>query len=548
MSDELQQEFDDQLLSAYLDDELTPEERARVEERLAVDPAARQLVEQLRAVSRTLQGLPQESLGEDLRGAVLQRAERAMLAPAQVRLHEPATDGQSPRRFSYGRSPRGWAWAGLAVAAALVIMFIEREGQRDKLPDVAVAPRSEDLAGGSSREVPELRALPMRSTPMAAATGDSADSAARDATMAEMAAPASRPVDTSTPPAAASEPEQPTTEALAASDRLEVGARVHDDSAPAAAAPDDRRAGLAVASPAAERLPGEGLLRTEEDRADTVATAAAPPAADIGREEELDLAAEDELVVVRVNVRPAALRNQEFDRLLSSNSIVFEPPVEDNQTATTSGAAGGEFAMMGRGADKPVGKAENVAADQNVDAVLVEAPVAQIEQCLADIDADKDNYLGVAIDQEPANRAVPLQNVANERNWQRYNRGRVPQQQVQLAPESNVYYDAEQNRAYGLGRNFLPAQQSLAKGVKLSEANGRAMRVQTQQVDTQRAIDQLRSRQLSGGRGGLGVSRGSAAKEPADEAGYRPDADMLQVLFVLTAEPTPSPAAGDRIP
>ena len=71
--------IDDELLSAYLDDELAPEERARVEQRLAADPAARQLLEQLRAVSRAVKDLPAEPIGVDIRDTVLRRAERAML-------------------------------------------------------------------------------------------------------------------------------------------------------------------------------------------------------------------------------------------------------------------------------------------------------------------------------------------------------------------------------------------------------------------------------------------------------------------------------------
>ena len=83
MSDLEAANFDDELLSAYLDDELTPEERARVEERLAADPAARQLLDELRAVSRAMKDLPPATLGADLRETVLRRAERAMLVSGE---------------------------------------------------------------------------------------------------------------------------------------------------------------------------------------------------------------------------------------------------------------------------------------------------------------------------------------------------------------------------------------------------------------------------------------------------------------------------------
>ncbi len=67
-------ELNDELLSADLDDELSPEERAAVEARLADDAAGREMLHQLRAVSQAVQCLPQEIVGHDLGDAVLRRA------------------------------------------------------------------------------------------------------------------------------------------------------------------------------------------------------------------------------------------------------------------------------------------------------------------------------------------------------------------------------------------------------------------------------------------------------------------------------------------
>ena len=72
---------DTELFSAYLDGELTADEQVRVEQILATSPEARQLVEELRALGSTLQGLPQKKLDEDLSARVLQVAERRMLLP-----------------------------------------------------------------------------------------------------------------------------------------------------------------------------------------------------------------------------------------------------------------------------------------------------------------------------------------------------------------------------------------------------------------------------------------------------------------------------------
>ena len=68
-------ELDDELLSAYLDGELTADEQAAVEARLSADPAAAELLHQLRAVSQAVQGLPQEVVGRDLGGPIARLVE-----------------------------------------------------------------------------------------------------------------------------------------------------------------------------------------------------------------------------------------------------------------------------------------------------------------------------------------------------------------------------------------------------------------------------------------------------------------------------------------
>jgi len=115
MSEAEATDCDDELLSAYLDDELAPEARARVEERLAADPQARQLLDELRSVSRAMRDLPHTVLETDLRESVLRRAERAMLVSGDSAAANRLRDVL--RKFPIGRSKRTWAWAGAALAA-----------------------------------------------------------------------------------------------------------------------------------------------------------------------------------------------------------------------------------------------------------------------------------------------------------------------------------------------------------------------------------------------------------------------------------------------
>ncbi|MGD9648239.1 MAG: zf-HC2 domain-containing protein, partial [Pirellulales bacterium] len=66
---------DQERLSAYLDGELSADEQARVEQLLADEPAARQLLDELRAVSTTLQSLPRAPVPGDLAADVLREIE-----------------------------------------------------------------------------------------------------------------------------------------------------------------------------------------------------------------------------------------------------------------------------------------------------------------------------------------------------------------------------------------------------------------------------------------------------------------------------------------
>ncbi len=112
--------FDDELLSAYVDGELTEAERAVVEERLRNDPAARELVAVMRSLAGTLRSLPKLRVAEDVRSAVL----------AQVR------DKPKVELAEYRRGPlRRLMWPAIAIAAALLLMFTQDD--RVKNRDVA---------------------------------------------------------------------------------------------------------------------------------------------------------------------------------------------------------------------------------------------------------------------------------------------------------------------------------------------------------------------------------------------------------------------------
>jgi anti-sigma factor RsiW len=70
--------YSDERISSYLDGELSADEQARFEERLAENAELRQLVEELRALRGSLNLLPRYQLEPDFAERVLRRAEQRM--------------------------------------------------------------------------------------------------------------------------------------------------------------------------------------------------------------------------------------------------------------------------------------------------------------------------------------------------------------------------------------------------------------------------------------------------------------------------------------
>jgi len=106
-------EFPDELLSAFLDDELSPAERAQVEQHLAASAADRQLLAELRSLRSDVASLPSVAVSPDFADRVV----RAAVAEAQKYSGATATVSLAPtaRRFA-----RRWM-IGTAVASAAAL-------------------------------------------------------------------------------------------------------------------------------------------------------------------------------------------------------------------------------------------------------------------------------------------------------------------------------------------------------------------------------------------------------------------------------------------
>lgn len=144
-----QPDFDDSLLSAYVDGELTDEQRAKVEARLAEDPQARQLLDELEAVSVKVRSLPRAQLTGDMRAAVFQQI-----------------DGPSvPLQPSKLTMRKRLLWPLLATAALLMLMFYQPAGNEKEVEVAQIdkAPLSKERANAKDESAPqaavELKAL-----------------------------------------------------------------------------------------------------------------------------------------------------------------------------------------------------------------------------------------------------------------------------------------------------------------------------------------------------------------------------------------------------
>lgn len=123
----MNRKISDELISAYLDGELTAAEQALVEQAIREDRAASQLYEELRSVRAGLQGLPPHRLDDSFAQRVLRAAERQMLsgtdashadAPTSAAVPKPST--VDARRLQHWQ--RGF-WLMATVAASLLILL-----------------------------------------------------------------------------------------------------------------------------------------------------------------------------------------------------------------------------------------------------------------------------------------------------------------------------------------------------------------------------------------------------------------------------------------
>ena len=157
--------FSDELISAYLDGELTAQEQVYVEEQLREHADLRRMCDELRALRATLQAMPVAEPPENLAERILRQAERRMLSDEAAMVDSSFADAaQAPSPAGRPRyALRDWR-VGVAVVAALaacVLAMLWLPQMSPQARDVAQAPNTAAPSSPVERRV-EIVAAPVR--------------------------------------------------------------------------------------------------------------------------------------------------------------------------------------------------------------------------------------------------------------------------------------------------------------------------------------------------------------------------------------------------
>lgn len=416
-----EQEFPDELISAYLDGELSPAEKVRVEEQLMDSAEHRRLFEELKALRRSLQALPAESLGDDFAARVLRRAERELLAEAAPQektfsaAEEPRLRQASPKSERGVR--RGLMWSIIATAAAVGFvvfgpLFSDRQRDLARAPATQAAPTSEN-------EVAVQRDRPATATAKAGSEVQP------------------QPAESVAPELSAS-PELEGGKSLAAGDsplngeaaselERKLSDRPRGGGSNQFAADKDRGADAEVRAMIAEKSAAEnavngprGFARAgngiDQGRGQVFGGAggASPFAMRATAGPEALATSPAAMAVVSLDVDRASLRGKFFDEVLTRHGIAVE---EADRTAAPLEVAAldeiAEAAQEGRALDEAErdsaveetdnknlanADAQQAAAQEDVEVVYVVASQSQIESLLHDLEGQSGRVLAMAYD------------------------------------------------------------------------------------------------------------------------------------------------------
>jgi len=148
-------EFPEELLSGYLDGELSAAEQALVEQRLAANDADRQLVDELRSLRGDLAALPGVNIDAGFADRVVQAALAAQVSDVPPPLEVASRSSRQMRQWLY-------AAAVLAAAASLFIAIQPWRYSSTNAPAVVMSPQDAMISMLRSFAPTEGQALVVR--------------------------------------------------------------------------------------------------------------------------------------------------------------------------------------------------------------------------------------------------------------------------------------------------------------------------------------------------------------------------------------------------
>jgi hypothetical protein len=154
--------------------------------------------------------------------------------------------------------------------------------------------------------------------------------------------------------------------------------------------------------------------------------------------------------------------------------------------------------------------------------VLVEAPTTQVEACLADLQADRANFLAVQVDEPALHQAAGqlTDRLQNSLTWRQYNRGQIDEKVSSQARMEQL----SRRLSTTSPASDTPVERDMAElGQVLESKAGMNDQLQRQVLRARRATPQSQK-----------VAESLSSSDPVDDSA--PSTDPLQVLFVLSAD------------
>lgn len=395
--------INEELVSAYLDGELTADEQVRVEQALATDARLRRLHDDMRALRHSLQAMPPQKLDVNFAARVLRAVEQAQVHASKPHHDEPEIIIASHHGSQTTVSPaqhepmslRVMIWSVAALAAAVVFVLM----MPDQTAQIANRVAMNDQPPAAKPAVPAEKDLDTKTR---------VDELTRSAPENEIAAPTR---DAAAPPMADKASEQPEkAKSFAAKDEQTNGAiakkQATNDGLKEKHGPREE---LGSAQP----MRGAGGGRSFGNAGEK-AQLAAPKAAAMAEqrdsgERSLKVLADqdnDQLLVVRLRVAPEALSKRGIDQILAEQQIDVQPAEAGQALAQDLREAGKLQKESGnrleerqRNVDRDDRAEFRKQVDQlakaspNADVIYVEATREQIEAAIAVLELQTDQQL-----------------------------------------------------------------------------------------------------------------------------------------------------------